>query len=197
MLLLPTHAGKPMHGDVRNMLDQRGDLFISRTLSMISQSLSAARTGAPMMGGRAWTALMSDDDAMKAALAIWLNSTPGLMLRTSYAQNTQPGRATMNIKALPGFPVPDFGAATPAGERARAVALERYAELAALELRPISYAHADDNRKRIDEVALDMVGLGDEPEAARALDFLRDIWCREPQVHGGNRAIMRSLGLDR
>ena len=197
MLLLPTHAGKPMHGDVRNMLDQRGDLFISRTLSMISQSLSAARTGTPMMGGRAWTALISDDDAMKAALAIWLNSTPGLMLRTCYAQNTQPGRATMNIKALPGFPVPDFGAATPAGEHARSVALDRLGELAALELRPISYAHADDNRKRIDAVALDMVGLGDGPDAARALEFLRDIWCREPQVHGGNRAIMRSLGLDR
>ena len=199
MVLSPTHGGKP-HGDeglVSSMLAKRGDLFISRTLSMISQALATARTSDPAMGGRAWTAIISDDDGVKAALTIWLNSTLGLMLRTSYAQNTQPGRATMNIKALPGFPVPDFGVATPAGEHARAVALDRIDDLAMLELRPISYAHADDNRKRIDEVSLDMVGLGGEPEASRALDFLRGIWCREPQVHGGNRAIMRSLGLDR
>lgn len=142
-----------------------------------------------------WTALIGDDDAVKAALAIWLNSTPGLVLRTCYAQTTQPGRATMQIKALAGFPVPDFGAATAAGERARSVARERLAELSALELRPIACASVDGNRKRIDEVALEMVGLHDEPDAARALDFLRAIWCREPAVHGGNRAIMRELGL--
>ena len=195
----PTHGGLPMYGGgddrTRAMLDKRGDLFISRTLRMTSQALAAARTSERMMGGRAWTVLMSDDDGMKAALAIWLNSTLGLMLRTCYAQNTQAGRAVMQIRALAGFPVPDFGAATPAGEHARAVALDRIDDLAMLSLRPISYAHADDNRKRIDEAALEMVGLGDVPEAARALDFLRDIWCREPQVHGGNRAIMRSLGL--
>ena len=195
----PTHGGQPVNGDgsVDAMLAQRGDLFISRTLRMTSQALAAARTDGPAMGGRAWTALISDDEGVKAALAIWLNATPGLVLRTCYAQTTQAGRATMQIKALAGFPVPDFGAATAAGERARSVARERLAELAALELRPIACASVDDNRKRIDEVALDMVGLDGVPEAARALDFLRAIWCREPTVHGGNRAIMRALGLDR
>ena len=199
LTISPTHGGRAYGDDedIRKMLEKRSDLFISRTLRMTSQALAAARTVDLAMGGPAWASLVSDDEGVKAALAIWLNSTLGLVLRSCYAQNTQAGRARMNIRALAGFPVPDFGAATPASERARSVALERYAELAALELRPISYAHADDNRKRIDEVALDMVGLGGEPEAARALDFLRDIWCREPQVHGGNRAIMRSLGLDR
>ena len=199
LTVAPTHAGRPVNGDgddqARAMLAQRGDLFISRTLRMTSQALAAARTEQPMIGGRAWTALISDDEAVKAALAIWLNSTPGLVLRTCYAQTTQPGRATMQIKALTGFPVPDFGAATAAGERARSVARERLAELSALELRPIACASVDGNRKRIDEVALEMVGLSDEPDAARALDFLRAIWCREPAVHGGNRAIMRELGL--
>ena len=199
LTVAPTHAGRPVNGDgddqARAMLAQRGDLFISRTLRMTSQALAAARTEQPMIGGRAWTALIGDDEPVKAALAIWLNSTPGLVLRTCYAQTTQPGRATMQIKALAGFPVPDFGAATAAGERARSVARERLAELSALELRPIACASVDGNRKRIDEVALEMVGLSDEPDAARALDFLRAIWCREPAVHGGNRAIMRELGL--
>ena len=199
LVAVPTHGGQPWGGEesVKAMLARRSDLFISRQLRMTSQSLASARTDKQVMGGSAWAALIGDDEGVKAALAIWLNSTLGLLLRTCYAQTQQAGRATMQIKAIAGFPVPDFGVATAAGEHARAVALDRLGELATLELRPISYAHADDNRKRIDEVALDMVGLGDEPEAARALDFLRGIWCREPQVHGGNRAIMRSLGLDR
>ena len=199
LTLSPTHGGQPVNGNgddrARAMLAQRGDLFISRTLRMTSQALAAARTEQPMMGGSAWTALIGDDEAVKAALAIWLNATPGLVLRTCYAQTPQPGRARMQVKALAGFPVPDFGAATAAGERARSVARERLAELSALELRPIACASVDGNRKRIDEVALEMVGLHDEPDAARALDFLRAIWCREPAVHGGNRAIMRELGL--
>ena len=199
LTLSPTHGGQPMNGDgdasADAMLARRGDLFISRTLRMTSQALAAARTSGPMMGGSAWTSLISDDEGVKAALAIWLNATPGLVLRTCYAQTPQPGRARMQVKALAGFPVPDFAAATATGERARSVARERLAELAALELRPIACASVDDNRKRIDEVALEMVGLDGVPEAARALDFLRAIWCREPTVHGGNRAIMRALGL--
>ena len=199
LTLSPTHGGQPVNGDgdgrARAMLAQRGDLFISRTLRMTSQALAAARTNAPMMGGSAWTALVSDDEGVKAALAIWLNATPGLVLRTCYAQTPQPGRARMQVKALAGFPVPDFAAATAAGERARSVARERLAELAALELRPIAYASVDENRKRIDAAALEMVGLDGVPEAARALDFLRAVWCREPTVHGGNRRILRALGL--
>lgn len=199
LTLSPTHGGQPMNGDgdasADAMLARRGDLFISRTLRMTSQALAAARTSGPMMGGSAWTSLISDDEGVKAALAIWINATPGLVLRTCYAQTPQPGRARMQVKALAGFPVPDFAAATAAGERARSVARERLPELAALELRPIACASVDDNRKRIDEVALEMVGLDGVPEAARALDFLRAIWCREPTVHGGNRAIMRALGL--
>ena len=199
LTLSPTHGGQPMNGDgdasADAMLARRGDLFISRTLRMTSQALAAARTSGSMMGGSAWTSLISGDEGVKAALAIWLNATPGLVLRTCYAQTPQPGRARMQVKALAGFPVPDFAATTAAGERARSVARERLAELAALELRPIACASVDDNRKRIDEVALEMVGLDGVPEAARALDFLRAIWCREPTVHGGNRAIMRALGL--
>ena len=162
---------------------------------MTSQALVAARTQQPAMGGNAWTVLLSEDDGVKAALAIWLNSTPGLMIRIAYAQTTQPGRALMKIKALSDFPVPDFAADSEAGERARNIASERYDALAELPLRPVSYAFRDENRTRIDEAALEMLGLAGEQEAGRALAALRDMWCREPSVHGGNSKIMRALGL--
>ena len=194
----PTHSGVPVAGrqeQVKRMLDARSDLFISRNLSMTSQALAAAVTDEPVMGGRAWTALLCDDERVKSALAIWLNSTLGNLLRTCYAQITHPGRATMQVKAIGGFPVPNFAADSPAGEHARSVAQERFAELAALELEPLSYAFRDDNRKRIDAVVMEMLGVGADPDAARALDRLRTVWCREPSVHGGKPEIKRALGL--
>ncbi len=195
----PTHSGFPVTGrqeQAKRMLDARSDLFISRNLRMTSQALAAATTSEPVMGGNAWTALLSDDDGVKSALAIWLNSTLGAMIITGYGQTTQPGRALMKIRALRGLPVPNFAADSPAGEHARSVAQERFAELAELELEPLAYAFRDANRRRIDAAALDMLGLGGDPDAARALDHLRNVWCREPSVHGDTSDITRALGIE-
>ena len=194
----PTHEGNPAITDedrLRQMLAQRSDLFISRNLRLTSQALAAARTERLMMGGSTWTALLSDDDGTKSALAIWLNSTLGLMVRTCYAQTTHTGRARLQIRGLYGFPVPDFAADSDAGQQARAIAAQHIEELAALELQPASYAFQDANRQRVDSVALAMVGLGENQQANAAVAALRQQWCREPSVHGGNRAIMRALGI--
>ena len=198
MTARPTHSGVAVPGrreQMRKMLDARSDLFISRNLRMTSQALAAAVTDEPVMGGSAWNALQSEDDGVKAALAIWLNSTLGSLLRTCYAQTTQPGRATMQVKALGGFPVPNFAADSPAGEHARSAAQERFSELAELDLEPLSYAFRDANRKRIDAVVLDMLGLGGDADVERALDHLRSVWSREPSVHGGTSEITRALGV--
>ena len=194
----PTHEGNPAITDedrLRQMLAQRSDLFISRNLRLTSQALAAARTERLMMGGSTWTALLSDDDGTKSALAIWLNSTLGLMVRTCYAQTTHTGRARLQIRGLYGFPVPDFAADSDAGQQARAIAAQHIEELAALELQPASYAFQDVNRQRVDSVALAMVGLAENQQAIAAIDALRQQWCREPSVHGGNRAIMRALEI--
>ena len=198
LLVSPTHDGQPATDDerqLRQMLDQRSDLFISRTLRLTSQALAAARTDRPVMGGRAWTALLSVDDDVKCALAIWLNSTLSLIVRTSYAQTTQQGRATMQVRALAGFPVPNFTADSQAGEHARSVARQRIGELTTLELQPISYAFRDANRHRIDQIALEMLGLDEDQQIIATVNSLRIRWCREPAVHGGNRAITQALGL--
>ena len=197
MAVRPTHDGTPIGGDeaVRAMVARRGDLFVSRTLRMTTQALAAARTDGPAMGGRAWTALLGGDDAVRSALALWLNSTLGLLTRTGYAQTTQPGRATLSIGAIEEFPVPDFAAPTPAGDHARAAASAAFPRLAALDLLPAARAWQDERRREVDLAALDMIGLGGDGAAARALDWLRRAWCREPDVHGGAGAIVRDLGL--
>ena len=198
ILTAPTHEGHPAITEedrLRQMLAQRSDLFISRNLRLTSQALAAARTERLMMGGSTWTALLSDDDGTKSALAIWLNSTLGLMVRTCYAQTTQTGRARLQIRGLAGFPVPDFAADSDAGQQAREIAVQHIAELATLEMEPASYAFRDASRQRVDSVALAMVGLGGNQQANAAVVALRQQWCREPSVHGGNRAIMLALGI--
>lgn len=177
------------------MLAEKSNLLISRNLRMTSQALAAACTEKPVMGGRAWTTLLSDDDGVKAALAIWLNSTPASMLRTAYAQTTQQGRATMQIKALSGFPVPNFASTGNAARQAKAVALKQFRDLSNLPLEPFSYAFRDKNRAKIDEVAMAMLGLDQDAKAFRALAGLRELWCREPAVHGGSKNIMKALGI--
>ena len=194
----PTHEGHPVDGreaNQRQMLAQRSDLFISRNLRMTSQALAAARTTQPAMGGSTWTALRTVDDTVKDALAIWFNSTLGLMTRVSYSQTTQPGRSRLQIRGLSGFPVPNFADESPAGQEARRIAQEWYGRLSTLTLEPVSYALRDENRHLIDEAALEMVGLGQDEEVQRSVAHLRNLWCREPAVHGGSPTIMKALSL--
>ena len=198
MLVSPTHDGQPAVDDeeqLQQMLAQRSDLFISRNLRMTSQALAAARTAQPVMGSSTWTALLSNNGDIKAALAVWLNSTLGLMIRTCYGQTTQPGRARLQIRGLYGFPVPNFAVNSEAGEHARSTAQRHYSGLSMLELQPASYAFRDTNRHRIDSVALEMLGLGENQQAIVAVNTLRNQWCREPAVHGSNNEIMRALGI--
>ena len=130
ILTPPTREGNPVvdRERMRRMLGQRSSLFVSRTLRFTSQAVAAAQAERLMMGGRAWAALVSDDDGVKAALAIWLNATPGLLVRSSYAQTAQSGRATMQIRALAGFPIPNFAADSDAGQQARVIAQQHIAE---------------------------------------------------------------------
>ena len=195
-----THKGEPLPNKsedeyLRPMLDKRSDLFISRNARMTSQALAAAITSEPVMGGRAWAALLCSDDAVKAALALWFNSTFSAIIRTCYAQTTQPGRATMQINAIGGFPVPDFAADSESGRHARAVAMDNIDSLSHLALKPFSYAFNDNSRHQIDRVVLDMLGLGGNVAAEQGLDWLRYEWCREPSTHGGNAQIMRAVGV--
>ena len=198
MLTLPTHDGTVATRNRvlrRQMLDERSDLFISRNLRTTSQALAAAKTPDPVMGGRAWTSLVCNDEDVKSALLIWCNSTLGLLIRNCYAQTTQQGRATMQVGAIAKFPVPDFTEDSPAGGQARTVARDNIEELSGLRLQPISYAFRDGHRERIDEVVLEMLGLDGDEVVARAVAMIRTQLCREPSVHGSSSTIMRALGL--
>ena len=198
LLIPPTHNGQPVVGggaELDDLIATRSDLFISRVLGMGSQSLAAAMTETPMLGGRAWTSLLHPELSVKRAVALWLNSILGMLVRLGYAQTTQPARTTLGVKAMAGLPIPNFAEDSDAGEWARLVADEHFNRLAELELEPAAYAWRDLNRHQIDWIVLEMLGI-DAPEARQAVSQIRELWCREPSVHGGNRSIMRALGIE-
>ncbi len=197
MVVAPTHQGIPIAGrnvELNRVLETRSDIFISQDFRFTSQSLGVARTRELCLGIATWVALIHDDHRILDALALWMNSTLGLVLRFAYASTAQLGRARMAIEATRAFPIPNFAEDSDAGERSRLVAGEHFEQLATLELEPAAYAWRDANRHEIDWVVLEMLGI-DSDEARRAVGQIRELWCREPSVHGDNKRIMKALGI--
>jgi len=189
----PTHEGTPLPGremKVERMRACRTDLFWARGLRLTSQKLACVRTSVPCHGGRAWAGLSHESEEVKCAVALWANSTPGLILQFWHGQKQQVGRAAMQIKAVSEMPIPDFSADTEAAEHARSVGREAWEELQALKIMPLAAAWRDTAREKIDKAALEMIGAN-----GVNIERLRKLWCREPGVHGGNNVHMKELGI--
>ena len=196
LVCAPTHHGKLMDGQqasAKRMLDKQSTLFISRGLGLASQKIAAAMTEAPCMGGRAWNALQCPQES-RAAYCLWFNSLPGLICRWQCSGRQHPGRAQMQLVNLKNFPAPDFNGKTAAAKRAVKIANEEFPRLAEMTLMPCSYAWRDNARKEIDRVVLNMLGIKATEEQMQAL---RETWCREPSVHGGNKTIIKTLHDDK
>ena len=192
----PTHRGELIEGRrelAQKMEEKQSTLFLSRNLSFTSQALAAAMTETPCMGGRAWNALQCPQN-VRAAYCLWFNSLLGLICRWQCGGRQHPGRAQMQLGDIKHFPAPDFAAKTTAAKNAITIANKEYKRLAKLQLMPCSYAWRDDNRKEIDKAVMQMLGIT-IPEAK--LQALREMWCTEPSVHGGNKTILKTLHADK
>ena len=188
----PTHKGvvpKSLTDRDQNRMRRRaGTLFYARNLRWTSQALLAATTEAPVMGGRAWTALDHDDQRVLQAFALWANSTLGSVLHWSVGQRTHAGRSTTQVRALRQIPVPLLDRLD---EAVLDAAASRFNHFKTKALRPLCQAHADPVRQEIDRAVVRMMGL---PEwADRVVATLRRLWCGEPSVHGNNRAALALL----
>ena len=193
LIVQPTHSGWPHdQKKIAERWETRSNLAISRNLGTASQQLSAAWMDEPAIGGSTWTTLKhQDQDVLKSTL-IWFNSTLGLVARWAYGQTTQHGRARLQIGDISSTPIPDFSAQTPAGDAARQIASQEFKRLAQLELRQVALAAADESRREIDHVALQMLGI-DSKNIADALANVRSQWCAEPSVNGLRATIVKQL----
>ncbi len=194
MTILPTHNGTP-RGDstaATQMLASSGNFYISRNLRQSAQTIAMAFTEEACMGGRSWTTIRAQTDVARA-IALFLNSTYGMLIRIGYGLSTDRGRSTIQIRAIPGHPIPDFADNSSAGENARSLASESFDDLRQLTLKRISLSATDPNRAKIDEVVTKMLGLDWNLTTENMLDNWRRLMCQQPTVHNETRATLEEL----
>ena len=146
-----------------------------------SQPLAVAFTERESIGGRAWPNVVFSDKRCEYTLAVWGNSTLGLLAHWWHANRQQSGRGTTTIRAVESLPVLDFRALSD-DQLLRAELI--FDEFREKDLQPAYLADADPNRALLDRrVICDLLNF--DKETYTAVRRLAAKWCAEPSVHGG------------
>ena len=190
----PTHYGEPRDDadEAARMLQTAGHFHISRNLRMSAQTIAVCYTEQECMGGRSWTTLHATDEIARA-ITLFLNSTYGMLIRIGYGQSTDRGRSPIQVRAIPGHPIPDFAADTDAAQQARAIAAANFDRLRTLSLKRISLSALDPNRAKIDRVVTEMLGLPANAATESMLSEWRRLMCLQPIVNADNKSVLDEL----
>lgn len=167
-----------------------GTLHLTCDIGYNSQRVMATRTDSKALGIRAWHTLNvgDSDPGTKArrelALALWCNSTLGLLLHGNHANRVQPGRGTGNKGMLEGMSTLDVGRLEEWQlEEAQAI----WREFEGQRFESFHRCAVDPVRIALDErVVRGLFGLGDD--AVEAVANLRMLLAGDPSIHGGKRA---------
>lgn len=156
-------------------------LHFNRDFRINSQSLAACLTPEKSIGGRAWPNFVVDHQSWEKPLALWANSTLGLMCFWWIGSRQQHGRASVTISRLPDLLALDARALS---EEQTASAQDVFADFRERKMLAANEAYRDPVRQDLDRALLvDVLGLPDS--ILDSLDALRVSWCAEPTVHGG------------
>jgi len=161
----------------------RSTLHFNLDFGLSANSLAACVTPVETIGGRAWPNVRPHNKTHEAAIVLWANSTPGLLLWWHCGSRQQAGRASISISRQPELPVLDTRALSAKQHRLAARIFGRFKCKPFL---PANEAYHDENRHALDRALLvELLGL---PESIlQPLDLLRRKWCLEPSVHGGKK----------
>jgi hypothetical protein len=157
-------------------------LHFNRDFRLNSQSLAACLTPERSIGGTAWPNFRVEGDSRREeALALWANTTLGLVAFWWVGTRQQQGRARLTISNLPSLPVLDVRRLT---EPQLRLAARLFSDFASRDFLPANEAYRDETRQDLDRAVLcELLGL---PESIlEPLTLLRRQWCEEPTVHGG------------
>ena len=91
------------------MLERQGRLQVACEIRMAPQRVAAVLTEIPMLGVRSWVTLLPTNPApgKEEALCLWLNSTPGLLLRILHGNRPYLGRSGLPHELTRTLPVLD------------------------------------------------------------------------------------------
>ena len=157
-------------------------LHLNRDFRLNSQGLAACLTPERSIGGRAWPNFRLDaGERGEAAIALWANTTLGLIAFWWMGGRQQQGRAISSITQLPSLITLDLRQLSDLQiQRSR----EIFEEFREFEFLPANEAYHDESRQALDKaVLINLLGLPED--TLEPLALLRLQWCQEPTVHGG------------
>ena len=169
-----------MEGRARELWSTASRSHINRDFRFNSQPLSIATTQTISIGGRAWPNVSFDDDSFDIALAVWCNSTLGLVCYWWHSSRQQSGRGVMTRIAIRLLPVLDLRELS---DDQLVMAELIFEEFRDKELKPAYLADADPNRALLDRR---LATLGFERPSTKPCRLAAK-WCAEPSVHGGKQ----------
>ena len=173
---------------------QSGTLQMTRDVQYDSQRIIAARTAVSTLGIRAWHTLNVNDSnpltkaRREIALALWCNSTLGMLLHANHSNRSQRGRGTGNKGMLETLSTLDV-------RKLEAWQLDEaqviWNDFKARKFQSFHQCAVDPARIHLDErIVRDLLGLGDDAVAAVAR--LRSLLASDPSIHGSKKAELAS-----
>ena len=132
-------------------------LHINSEFTFSSQALAMAYTEEPTMGGRIWPNIIIDDIRQEQALALFSNTTLGILLHWWQSSRQQSSKATLTVTNTPHFYTLN---PTMLDKKQMNAAAKIFEEFRQTELRPASEVATDQHREDLDRRVLkDMLGL--------------------------------------
>ncbi|MBI4235975.1 MAG: hypothetical protein HY688_01290 [Chloroflexi bacterium] len=164
--------GRPLRR-ATDLWPRAGRLLLAERLWLKTQRLAAVRLPEPVLSNVWWPlALAAAEEAQEKALALWLNSTSGLLTLLAHREETRGAWVDFKKPVLAAMPVLNVSALSPAQLDALAHAYDR---LAQQPLQPFPLMDQDPVRREIDAAVSQALGLPD-------VRPLRDLLAREPGV---------------
>ena len=149
------------------MLERQGRLQVACNLGMAPQRVAAVLTEVPMLGVASWATLLPRNPALgkEEALCLWLNSTPGLLLRITHGNRPYLGRSGLPHELLRTLPVLDVGKLSP---EQLGAAITIYEDLKNKQLQGFSKIESDPIRRELNNRLCVQV-LGIDPAVVEEL----------------------------
>ena len=165
-------AGRPLR-DINLLWPKAGRVLLAERLWLYTQRLVAVRLDAPVLSNVWWPLLLdSQDNNCEKALALWLNSTLGLVMLLAHREETRGAWVDFKKPVLSEMPVLDVSALK-AKQTRRLV--EAYTALSAQTLLPFPEMANDSVRQAMDAAVSEALGLPD-------ISTLRKLLGQEPVV---------------
>ena len=168
---------------------QAGMLQITRDVRYNAQRVMITRTDVRSLGVRAWHTLSVHEDdpvirsRLEIALALWCNSTLGMLLHANHSNSSQEGRGQGNKGMLETLTTLDVRKLEPWQlDEAQAI----WHEFRDRRFQSFHQCAVDLVRIQLDErIVRDLLGLGED--AAASVAQLRSLLASDPSIHGSKK----------